>query len=86
MQSKWLEDINLFPTLDCGDNSCKYKARGAGGMRTNGGCRCGDNRPRDVERFLLRNYYKAILRIQELEATLEIDKMLGAKDVNAKRT
>ena len=27
-------------TRDCGDNGCKYKARGRGGMRTNGGCRC----------------------------------------------
>lgn len=27
-------------TRDCGSNSCKYKARGRGGMRTNGGCRC----------------------------------------------
>lgn len=25
--------------LDCGDNSCLFKARG-GGQRTNGGCRC----------------------------------------------
>ncbi len=76
---KWLHDINQFPTLDCGDSSCKYAARGAGGMRTNGGCRCAENRPRDVERFLQWNYHKALLRIQELETTLEIDKILEKK-------
>lgn len=26
--------------IDCGDNSCIFKPSGAGGMRTNGGCRC----------------------------------------------
>ena len=26
--------------LDCGDNSCRFKAHGKGGMRTNGGCSC----------------------------------------------
>lgn len=26
--------------LDCGDNSCEFDGGGAGGMRTNGGCRC----------------------------------------------
>lgn len=26
--------------LDCGDNSCRFKAHGPGGMRTNGGCSC----------------------------------------------
>lgn len=36
--------------LDCGDNSCRY-AKGKGGQRTNGGCRCnhriaGDAAPR----------------------------------------
>jgi hypothetical protein len=25
---------------DCGDSSCRYKGRGPGGMRTNGGCTC----------------------------------------------
>jgi hypothetical protein len=30
----------MTETRDCGDNSCRYKARGRGGMRTNGGCRC----------------------------------------------
>ena len=25
---------------DCGDSSCLFAGRGAGGMRTNGGCRC----------------------------------------------
>ena len=27
---------------DCGDNPCRYKGRGHGGMRTNAGCRCDD--------------------------------------------
>jgi hypothetical protein len=74
--NKWLEDISVFSNLDCGDSSCKYKARGTGGMRTNGGCRCHRNHPQDVERFLLRNYHKALLKVQQLEATLEVDKIL----------
>lgn len=34
----------IFQALrfDCGDNSCRF-ARGKGGMRTNGGCRCTEN-------------------------------------------
>jgi hypothetical protein len=32
--------VALAEGLDCGDNSCMFKARGKGGMRTNGGCRC----------------------------------------------
>lgn len=86
MSNKWLEDITLHPTLDCGDSSCKYSARGLGGMRTNGGCRCAENRPRDVERFLLRNYLKAQEKILQLEASLGIEKMLEVTDVDAKRT
>ena len=77
MSNKWLEDVSVF-NLDCGDNSCKYKSRGSGGMRTNGGCRCSDNRGRDVECFLLRNYHKAQLKIQELEASLGVEKMLDS--------
>lgn len=34
--------ITELKELDCGDNSC-YFARGKGGMRTNGGCRCFEN-------------------------------------------
>lgn len=81
---KWLEDITLFPNLDCGSHSCKYKANGVGGMRVNGPCRCYDNRPREVEMFLSRNYHKAMLRVQELEASLEIEKILENTNVNAK--
>lgn len=73
--SKWLEDISVFD-LDCGDNSCKYKSRGSGGMRTNGRCRCSQNNPQDVERFLMRNFLKAQDKIQELEAALEIEKIV----------
>ena len=76
MSQKWLEDISVHTSLDCGDNSCKYKAIGIGGMRTNGGCRCAENRGRDVERFMWRNYLKALQKIQELEASLEVDKIL----------
>lgn len=83
---KWLEDITQFPNLDCGDSSCKYRARGLGGMRTNGGCRCHDHRPREVEMFLMRNYHKALQKIQELEAAAEVEKMLESPDVNTKRT
>lgn len=78
---KWLEDVAIH-NIDCGASNCKY-ALTRSGMRTNGGCHCADNRGRDVERFLLRNYHKALLKIQELEATLEVDKMLETKDVNA---
>ena len=35
---------------DCGDNSC-YFAKERGGMRTNGGCRCSQNHPKEVERY-----------------------------------
>src|SRR5687767_12632029 len=31
-------------SLDCGDNSCWF-AKSRGGMRTNGGCRCFNERP-----------------------------------------
>lgn len=72
---KWLEDPSLF-SLDCGDNSCKY-AQHKGGMRTNGGCSCVENKPRQVERFLLRNIAKMHLKNQELQADVEIDKMVG---------
>lgn len=34
---------------DCGDNSCLFKGRGAGGQRTNGGCRCSSS---TVKRYL----------------------------------
>ena len=37
--------------LDCGDNSCHYKGKGRGGMRTNGGCRCAANKPRELDRY-----------------------------------
>jgi len=62
---EWLEPIEPF-NLDCGDSSCRY-AINRGGMRTNGGCRCSDNDGRKVERFLLRNYHKALLEIKELK-------------------
>jgi hypothetical protein len=75
MSQKWFKDVTIH-NLDCGDNSCKYKSNGSGGMRTNCGCRCADNRGRDVERFMWRNYLKALQKIQELEATLEIEKIL----------
>lgn len=70
----WLESPADFG-LDCGDSSCRYAIR-RGGMRTNGGCRCASNNPQEVQRFLLRNYYKAKEKIAQLEATLEIEKVL----------
>lgn len=42
---------------DCGDNSCRFRYKdpdAASGMRTNGGCRCHENNPRDVKMFALR--------------------------------
>lgn len=62
----WLEDVKRHVRLDCGDNSCRYKALGPRGVRTNGGCRCAENNGKDVERFLLRNYAKALQKIEEL--------------------
>jgi len=45
--------------LDCGDNSCYFKARGKGGMRTNGGCRCGRNQQRWVENLAKNMLWKS---------------------------
>lgn len=46
------------PTLDCGDNSCRFK-EATGGMRTNGGCRClGDGRMTAEERLKIVKYIK----------------------------
>lgn len=76
MSEKWLEPLEHHG-LDCGDSSCRYRdTPKPGGMRTNGGCRCASNNGRNVERFLLRNYLKAQAKIQELEASLGIEKML----------
>lgn len=72
--SEWLEDPGLHG-LDCGDNSCRYRVI-QGGMRTNGGCRCATQNPQGVQRFLLRNYYKAKEKIAQLETTLEMEKVL----------
>ena len=72
--SEWLEDPALH-NLDCGDSSCRYKTR-IGGMRTNGGCRCARLQPENVQRFLLRNYHKAMDKIAQLETTLEMEKVL----------
>lgn len=72
--SEWLEDPSMHG-LDCGDSSCRYKTS-TGGMRTNGGCRCVRLYPENVQRFLLRNYYKAKDKIAELETTLEMEKVL----------
>lgn len=74
MSQIWLEDPAIHQ-IDCGASNCKY-AISRGGMRTNGGCRCAENKGRDVERFMWRNYHKALQKIQELEASLEVEKML----------
>lgn len=73
-KSGWLEDP-VVHGLDCGDSSCRY-AVNRGGMRTNGGCRCARNHGDKVERFLLRNYLKAQAKIDELQADVEVEKML----------
>lgn len=75
--TKWLEDPKNH-NLDCGDNSCKYRTS-TGGMRTNGGCRCARNKPEDVQRFLLRNYWLALDKIQKLEGDLAVEKLLEDK-------
>lgn len=55
----------LTTTLDCGDNSCLFKDPKAGGMRTNGGCRCfSDLRPQ-VKRIFVNKMYWELGRRQE---------------------
>lgn len=44
------ENSDSHVTLDCGDNSCSF-AENKSGMRTNGGCRCAENNPRQVGRY-----------------------------------
>lgn len=78
---KWLDE-SVLPSLDCGSNSCRY-AQIKGGMRTNGPCRCTENKGRDVERHLLRNYQTALNKIDVLQASIEIDKILGGEDANS---
>lgn len=76
MSYKWLESSEHHG-LDCGDNSCMYRDTSKpGGMRTNGGCRCADNKGRYVERFLLSNYLKALEKIIQLEADLAMEEIL----------
>lgn len=38
--TKQLKTVGALLGLDCGDNSCLFAVRAAGGMRTNGGCQC----------------------------------------------
>lgn len=61
----------LFNTLDCGDNSCLFKPPGAGGMRTNGGCRCFS----DLTPVRRRYVYKMLHEIKKLrkEKAMNID-------------
>jgi hypothetical protein len=56
------ERQDLIP--DCGDNSCDFKGRGSGGMRTNGGCRCVRQRTPDAARYIrmLHERYKEELK------------------------
>lgn len=49
--------------VDCGDNSCRFKARG--GMRTNGGCRCAD---RPLVMASLAKLYRAAQALAAPEA------------------
>lgn len=72
----WKEDPHIHG-LGCGDNSCRYIK--STGMSTNGGCRCSRNKPGDVERFLMRNYWKALDEIERLKATIEVDKILRSE-------
>jgi hypothetical protein len=53
--------------LDCGDNSCYFKGYGKGGMRTNGGCRCAQNKPRWVENLAKNMLYKARAALEEIQ-------------------
>lgn len=78
---KWL-DPSVLPSLDCGSSSCRY-ALLKNGMRTNGPCRCADNKGKDVERHLLRNYQAALNKIDVLQAAIEVDKILGGEDANS---
>lgn len=48
LKSRGDESIGDAP--DCGDNSCEF-AKKKGGMRTNGGCRCLKDVPRETRRY-----------------------------------
>lgn len=52
-QDQLLKDLSK---LDCLDNTCHFKGRGPGGMRTNGGCRCLRDTPRELKRELIIFY------------------------------
>lgn len=71
----WIEDP-LIHGLGCGDNSCRYVK--PTGMATNGGCRCADNRPKNVERFLLRELGHLVTKNDKLQADIEVERMLSA--------
>lgn len=70
--------------LDCGDNSCRFAkqiAKQRGGLRTNGGCRCAENNPRELGRYA--NYEQHInvkLQASLKEARELIDNAVRATD------
>lgn len=59
------QDKNEIKIPDCGDNSCNFKGRGSGGMRTNGGCRCLNNPEGRKYVYQLHNRYVAELKLKE---------------------
>lgn len=50
--------LNDIKIPDCSDNSCYFKGRGSGGMRTNGGCRCLNNPDGRIYVRKLHDLYK----------------------------
>ena len=70
---KWLEDPKMFG-LGCGDSSCEFVT--PSGVCTNGGCRCADNRPREVHQFLMRNIAKLFAENQKLKLDLGMEEVL----------
>lgn len=65
------KDNQPLDVLDCGDNSCQFDGRGAGGVRTNGGCRCLyglSSKQRHRVSLYLRRTVDAVRARQEKEA------------------
>jgi hypothetical protein len=66
MDLKW-----LHKTLDCGSNSCKYKPKDAGGMRTNGGCGCFSDLPIKKRLFVEKMFFALKDQQAQLDRAME---------------
>src|SRR5271166_4560138 len=64
---------------DCGDNSCQF-ATSRGGMRTNGGCRCGMRDVRDVKLRLYVRLLQLVVKelLEEEDLTAKLDNCIAS--------